>query len=240
MKYLFALVLSISGTAYAGISYVDNERNDSFLRSLVQTMDRKIDPSGELIIKVAPCGQINAFTEPSGLSITMCTELIDAYRAKTEEAIKHGVDKTAAIDGYRGTVGFVMLHELGHALIIRHQIPVLGRNEDAADQFAANMLLPSTDGHPMVYIGATNFFAEKQRLVYWRSELDFVDEHDLRPQRRARLICWAYGKDPQQFGHLASLVGIAQSRFDLCKREYETMMRDSNRLFGVSYKNRVQ
>ena len=56
-------------------------------------------------------------------------------RGKTPEQIRDGVEFAI------GNVLFVLLHETGHALISDLEIPVLGREEDAADQLATVMAL---------------------------------------------------------------------------------------------------
>lgn len=43
-------------------------------------------------------------------------------------------------DFIRGNVNFTLLHEIGHLLVWAYDLPVLGREEDAADQFATNHL----------------------------------------------------------------------------------------------------
>ena len=62
--------------------------------------------------------------------------------------IAHGDAPTPRLQGrdegdhyLRGVCVIGVLHELGHALFHKYDIPLFGREEDAADQFAAYFML---------------------------------------------------------------------------------------------------
>ena len=89
-----------------------------------------------LVLKVAGCdGEINAWYEPEEGTITTCYEYL-AYlgevRARVPaKAIAAGLDPSAAVVG---PFLEVFVHELSHALFDLLKLPILGREEDAADQ----------------------------------------------------------------------------------------------------------
>lgn len=135
-----------------------------------------------------------------------------------------------------GAIYFTIFHEVAHALIKRHHIPIAGREEDAADQFAAFILLKAT--RPEHLIGAFNFFVDKQQRVGLfdnmkrYSDAELTNEHGLNTQRRAQLICWGFGKSPQQFAPYAANMGMTAERLQRCPREYSNMMDSTPKIYG--------
>ena len=82
-------------------------------------------------VVVEECGVPNAFYIPDYQRIAICYEfLIQLYQDL--QGNEQMVD---------GTFWFVAYHELGHALTHVLNLPITGREEDAADQLAALMLL---------------------------------------------------------------------------------------------------
>jgi len=92
----------------------------------------------KLTLRLSGCaGTINAWY--SAQKVTVCYEYIDWVRqlaptATTEEGI-------TPEDAVVGPFVDVMLHEISHAVIDILKVPVLGREEDAADSLAAFILL---------------------------------------------------------------------------------------------------
>ena len=72
-------------------------------------------------------------------AITVCYEYLDdILKNAPRETTPAGVTRADAIVG---PTLEVFLHEVGHAVFDYLEVPVLGREEDAADQFAAYLLL---------------------------------------------------------------------------------------------------
>ena len=70
--------------------------------------------------------------------------------------------------------GFILVHEFGHALVDLFDLPVLGREEDAADAMAAVFMTEFVDGGAEYAFDAANFFdllsARQRELApsdYW-------------------------------------------------------------------------
>ncbi len=71
--------------------------------------------------------------------ITVCYELLaDVLKNASTQDLPVGISRA---DTVIGPVLDTFLHETGHAVFNMLQIPVLGREEDAADQFAAYIML---------------------------------------------------------------------------------------------------
>src|SRR3982751_4701787 len=91
-----------------------------------------------LTLKVAGCdGAMNAWYDDE--VITVCYELLsDILKSAPAQEPPIGVSRADTVIG-PGLA--IFLHETGHAVFNMLQIPVLGREEDAADQFAAYVML---------------------------------------------------------------------------------------------------
>ena len=84
-----------------------------------------------LRVRTKSCGVVNAFYEPPEWTVNMCYEWIDSTEQMAPQATSEGFTRQEVVVG--GFVG-VILHELGHAVSDMYQLPVLGREEDSADQ----------------------------------------------------------------------------------------------------------
>ena len=172
-----------------------------------------------LTLNQAECGMVNAYYSPADRQIVMCYELVDyflnLYAAEAE------MDPTVPPPevSTTGALGFVMLHELGHALIDLLDIPIFGQEEDAADQFAAVILSRTEIGHMAAQSTAVWFHTASQQqdlanIPYW-------DEHALDIQRFFNVVCMLYGSDPATYSGLMQELDVPERRTDLCQQEYQ-------------------
>jgi hypothetical protein len=170
--------------------------------------------------KLAGCdGEANAWYDPEDRIITVCYEYIEEVTkfAPTETT----PDGVTPDDGLIGPVVETFLHEAAHALFDVYSIPILGREEDAADQVAAFALLQLPDDAARRMIGgvAHNLSAEAKHDQ--RSQVKaYSDEHGLPQQRFYNLLCMAYGAKPQVFGDLVKKGYLPADRADGCDDEY--------------------
>jgi putative metallopeptidase DUF4344 len=120
----------------------------------------------------------------------------------------------------------VILHELGHALFHVQNIPLLGREEDGADQIAALIMLQFGPKVALTSIkGAYNAWhhMNAERLRRQKGEISpaqEADEHSIDIQRAFNFLCIAYGKDPATFQELADQL-LPPARRDNCADEYK-------------------
>ena len=103
-----------------------------------------------LLLKVEGCdGESNAWYGDD--AVTVCYEYLeDILQNAPRETTPAGVTRTDAI---MGPTLEVFLHETGHAVFDYLSVPILGREEDAADQFAAYILLQfaESDARRLIY-----------------------------------------------------------------------------------------
>jgi hypothetical protein len=100
-------------------------------------------------------------------------------------------------------------------------VPVLGREEDAADYFAAVALLRmgKVTAYRMLE-GAAWGYAEEGRTDAY-DESDFADTHGLDHQRYYNLLCLAYGSDPVYFASVVERGRLPKERAVGCREEYQ-------------------
>jgi hypothetical protein len=171
-----------------------------------------------LTLKLAGCdGVSNAWYEED--TITICYEyLADIERNAPKQTTPAGITR---LDAIIGPVVEVVLHETGHAVIDYLKIPVLGREEDAADQLAAFMLLQfgGDDARRLIGGVAYTYFVDAQQPS--TKENPLADEHGLPMQRFYNLLCMAYGADPKLFADLVEKKYLPKGRAEGCEDEYQ-------------------
>jgi len=113
---------------------------------------------------------------------------------------------------------FALLHEMGHGLISDLGLPVLGREEDAADAFATvTMLEMKTEfTHRVLVNAAKSWMIIDRRTREAGDPVVFYDAHGLDLQRAYNIICLMVGSDPDQFDDLAAEVNLPEDRRETC------------------------
>jgi hypothetical protein len=132
-----------------------------------------------------------------------------------------------ALNDARDGLRFVIGHEVGHALIDTYRLPVLGREEDAADQFAAFQFLEH--GRPLPLMSMINHYYLQEREQGVSAE-DFGDVHSVGPQRLANLNCWLYGSDTGRFSSFGD--DLPRARREGCHAEYARLSASWSALLG--------
>ncbi len=135
-----------------------------------------------------------------------------------------------------GNTLFTFYHEIGHALIHALDLPVVGREEDAVDGFAAVMMIPD---EPDDFMDALVISAADGWLLY-AAEIEekggdgipFWAEHSLDEQRFFSTACLIVGSDPEGFADYASDVGLPRSRTETCEVDFYQMRRGWRRLLA--------
>jgi len=123
-----------------------------------------------------------------------------------------------------GNMLFVGFHEMGHALVSQLRLPVLGRQEDAADSFATLALLTEgTDFSVNVLVqAARGWFLFDRRDQKLGNMLSFYDEHGIDKQRAYAIVCLMVGSDHKQFKELADWVQMPEARQETCLNDYRS------------------
>ena len=163
----------------------------------------------------AECGTANAFWDPDEETVTMCYEILDLFVQLFEE------DRDPDPEGAAlATTAAVFFHEMGHAVTSLYDLPTLGKEEDAADQLSAVLLLTERDPELQTY---ALYYAKAFELLASMEDLSpgsFADEHSLNAQRNFNILCWAYGSDPDGLGAQVEAAGLPEERAVRCEDEY--------------------
>lgn len=173
-----------------------------------------------LLLKVEGCdGVINAFYEDG--VVRVCYEYIAAAirNAPTETTL--GVTPEDAVTG---PIVEVFLHEIGHAIFDILKLPVLGREEDAADLLAAYVLLQMDPKDARRLIGGVALMYAREATQKMVMLQDYADSHGLPAQRFYNLLCMAYGSNPEMFGELVKKEYLPQKRAEYCEDEYQQLL----------------
>lgn len=161
--------------------------------------------------------------------VTVCYEYLDDMWASANSS-----RRPAAIsreDAFVGPMVDVFLHEAGHALFDLLKIPLLGREEDAADQVAAYYVLQFPgDIKRGLIIGAAYAYASELKVRSARDltrprlevgrHITYADEHGTPAQRLYNLLCIAYGSDKELFADAVKKGFLPEERAEICEDEY--------------------
>ena len=137
-------------------------------------------------------------------------------RGKTPQQIQDGVEFVT------GNVLFVLGHEVGHALMSVFEIPVIGREEDAADALATvvSLKMANSFADRVVINAARGWFLSDQRDRKEGVPNIFYDEHGMDLQRAYYIVCLLVGGAPDKFRDLANEVKLPKERQDTCKFDF--------------------
>lgn len=117
-----------------------------------------------------------------------------------------------------------LLHELGHVLFWHYELPLLSREEDAADTLASVLLLEYVEEGADVLLNAAEMFGLESDDVEWYEAADFYALHSLDIQRYYTTLCHVYGSDPERHEDLINDdYGLSEDRAAICQDEYEQL-----------------
>ena len=114
-------------------------------------------------------------------------------------------------------------HELGHAFIDVLQLPVLGREEDAADTLSAlliNSIWNEDTATAIIYDTSAAFAMYDAEASTDGAELAFADSHSLDLQRYYNLVCLFYGANPDMRDDVAKELELPEDRAEGCADEF--------------------
>ena len=176
-----------------------------------------------LRLQTKQCNEINAYWDQLERSLNLCYELIlDGETSAPATVTPEGITRREAIVG---NLLDTMMHELGHGVFDILKIPVLGKEEDAADQLSAFLMLQFGKDLARIGIkGATFFYIVSSGRKAGRPA-PFYDVHGMDQQRIHNYICLGYGAEPAVFQDYVDKGFLPKARAANCKSEYERIKR---------------
>jgi hypothetical protein len=175
----------------------------------------------KLTVRTAQC---DATTRPyeRGGPVTICYEVISQVGrlvAEQSEQIKEGLDKESLIKS-----AFIQstLHGTALAIFDILEVPVWGREFDAADRLAAFIMTQfGEDTMRVLIFNTANLFLLSGAT--WTGQ-DFASTASPKAQRYYNYLCMAYAADPIGFTNLKErLQFLDYRRWLRCEREYEAV-----------------
>ncbi len=153
-------------------------------------------------------------------TVTICYEYLEELRQNMPaETTPSGIEPMdTAIGPFMDTV----LHEFAHGLFDYIDPPILGREEDAADQVSAFIYLQlGKDEARRLIMGTAYTYLLEVQDTDPPSMAEYADEHSTSEQRVFNLLCIAYGADPELFEDVVVMGGLPDERVEICEEEYE-------------------
>jgi hypothetical protein len=170
-----------------------------------------------LKITALECGVTNSFWWDRLHGLQLCYEWPDwverlAPAVRTPEGFSRE-------DVITGAFLQVTLHELGHGLFDIYDVPIFGREEDAADQIAGFIMTQFGKDVARRLLPGTAYFWKSTYLHPWPHEL-YSDEHGNPLQRSYNNLCIAYGGDKAAFQDIVQSGLLPAARAATCEHEF--------------------
>jgi hypothetical protein len=201
-------------------------------RAALETVQKLFSPFRlpmDVTIKTVGCDMVNAWYEiqDGRAAVTICYEYLQVIMQHApKETTPEGVTRA---DALVGQILFLVAHEMGHAVFELFDLPVFGREEDAADQLAAYFLLQLgkervrglIGGAAYMYAGYVKDYKENPKVAVPLEA--FSSNHGSPEERFYNLLCVAYGADRELFADLVEKGYLPKTRAGSCPYEYKTL-----------------
>jgi len=181
-----------------------------------------------LSVKLTTCGETNSWYDSHAQGVEFCYEIVDWIRRVAPEQPQLG--NLTREDAIVGPIVQVILHEFGHATFDQLEVPIAGREEDAADQFSAYLMILAGKDMAHRTLPGSGYFWAATNTAYTRTE--YSDVHGEPLQRSYNLLCMAYGAYPDEFQYLVDAQLLPKARAALCAHDYQLVARAFDKTVG--------
>jgi len=204
--------------------------NERHTLEMVQMIFSPVRLPVDLAIKTVECnGVSNAWYQRDGKvpTVSVCYEYLQEIWRSMPQDTPAGALLTMS-DAICGQLFFAVAHELGHAMFDIFDVPLFGRQEDAADQFATFIMLQFGGERARKLIsGAAYGYHEYIKDLKDKPKVTlplaaFSSDHGTPEERFFNLLCTAYGYDATLFADLVK-ERLPESRAAKCKFEYDDL-----------------
>jgi len=186
------------------------------IECIVDSLNERMALPYDITITFKECDGPDASYDDTTHQVTVCYDLIDDYYDLFSIEIK---DEAALDEAVKGALASALFHELGHALMDAWNLPITGKEEDAADQLSTLILIEETEeGEQMALDGALAF--KLYAALDGGEEKAYWDEHSLDEQRFYGILCMLYGHDPEKYEQMIKDGTLPASRAEMCKDDY--------------------
>ena len=203
--------------------------------AVVAELKKQIALPFDITVVFEACGDQDAYYDKDRHKIIVCHELIESYYYLFSSSLKA---TSARNEATKSVTMSIFLHELGHALIDSWELPITGREEDAADQFAILWLINRVPEGEQMVLTTARAFEKVADLEKWELK-DYSDPHSPDGQRFYDTICLLYGHKPQKYEYLIENGTLPVERAFKCEEDYARLNKSWQTLLAPHLVNRT-
>jgi len=175
-------------------------------------------------------GDANAYYDPDELTVSVCYEYVRELRKLAENPGRPaGISAESAV---RSKLLEIFLHESAHALFDQLRIPIIGRQEEAADVLAGVVILHMRSRSARETIQGIIWMYAQEAKEERVGRKKLADVHLLAEQRYYNWMCLAYGARPALFADLVRDNVLTAERAETCQDEYRRAAYAVTKLMG--------
>ncbi len=206
-------------------------QKDTTLRDFIRAMNNRIEFPGDVAIVVEECGEDNAFYSADSSKISICYEFLEHMMSIQDKNLKPE-------EKLLNATAFTFLHEMGHALVDKLNLPITGKEENAVDELAMVVLMSDTSD-------VTYYAAIEGAMQFYNDALNedlhsfpFYDTHAPSLERYNDMLVLIVGAYPEG---TKDLVGegpdqLHPDRAEGAEDEYAKKLDSWRRLLGTAWK----
>ncbi len=219
--------------------WYESFKEEKYLETMASVLNSTFKINTPLKLSLKECGTPNAFYNSEKKELILCYEFLEFLRKMYE-------NKYATPEEWGTKVGYVLsfiyFHEVGHTLIDLYDLPITGKEEDAADYFSFYLLgsnqVPEGE---LACVEGASFFAD---LSVYRDSINtilvkegkpanalpFWDEHSFDMQRFYNIFSLMYGSNPKKNAYLLDLKLLGERRPEIAISEYKKIKNGWNKI----------
>lgn len=170
--------------------------------------------------------------DPQAHTVYIPWDYVEEAKADLRNAAQL-IHLTAPLDKVlSGAMTFVLYHEVAHGVIDLLDVPVVGREETAADSLGTTLAIASGPDGQSAALAAGELFAAHAKEPQ-NPAAQAAARYDLPQQRYFDSQCLVYGSDPTRNANLVSGDnGIPPDQTQTCVFDYRRELRSWQRLLG--------
>ena len=219
-----------AATSQHNLAQKSHYEDQLFLENLTGRLTQTLALPYDVYLTMDECGEPEAVYYPYYARIVLCYEFVTFLEGRLAPYYGTNAELSRGVSDF---VTWVMLSELGRALIDVYDLPVTGNEEDAVDQFATVIALeyipPDQAGNVL-----------SSTLRAWslgQNDVSLPEPHPigsdpLASHRLHKVACWIYGSDVHAFSNFVDSGLLTEARAGQCPSEYERMSESWYRLAG--------
>ena len=207
-------------------------KTEDVLEKFINGMNKRVEFPGEVAIKVTECGETNAFYHSETSTISICYEFL-RRTMDLQDADLNPKDKLL------NATAFMFLHEMGHALVDKLNLPITGKEENAVDELAMILLMSDTTD-------ATYFAAIEGAVQFYHDALEedlsafpYYDTHAPSLERyydMLAIIVGAYPATSDEFVGENNKFKLHPDRADNAEYEYNRKLNSWKTILGTAWR----